>query len=434
MKLQQSMIFFSFILIASLPGLGQDHPLQQSGSFQPSIGASNEEVFAQELMRMQMELNQIAQDMDSVDAKMILGIANKDFVGNSKTISEAHELLVSFVASNTVKAFTNPASSDVQWESCVKTSKLYFGLLEKEFELIKSEKPHDEKTHTPSSIADDSAELAQLVFLARMMTELQLRCSELQSHLIPPSDAKQQALWRGLREAIQNDDSSYLDKLKALLNISGESLPQFASRVILNSLKTSRTAATTVVEGMVIVSSRDEIWRLSDIPGVNPDFIRSLDCDKKAMKDFFASGSDTAFVTVRNCRKSVEGSSIQAFVMNHRDLGNAENVIGRTQPNFRELSQHPDIFHLPTGELIGDPLNPKKGDPKVGSDTPSAEDKGAPFGATFTAAPQPKIPSWWIRCMCPDDHSDAGMVVSGVRWHAPVLQCPNPELKRWEVK
>ncbi len=46
-----------------------------------------------------------------------------------------------------------------------------------------------------------------------MMTELQLRCSELQSQLMKTPDAKEQGLWRGLREAIQNDDRSYLDRL-----------------------------------------------------------------------------------------------------------------------------------------------------------------------------------------------------------------------------
>jgi hypothetical protein len=159
-----------------------------------------------------------------------------------------------------------------------------------------------------------------------------------------------------------------------------------------------------------------------------------LDCDKKAIKDFIASGSDTAFVQVRNCRKSAEGSSILAFNISSPDQEKSAGVVGKTQPNFRELSQHPDIFHMPSGQLYGDPSNLNKGDSKVGAGAPPVEDKDATFGATFTAVPQPKIPSWWIRCMCPNDHPDAGMVVNGVRWHAPVLQCPNPELKRYEVK
>jgi hypothetical protein len=401
---------------------------------QPRTPASNDDFLADELMRMQMELSRIAQDMDSVDAKMMQGSANIASSGNSKILSEAHELLAAYGASSTSKVFNDTASSAVKWELCVKTSKLYRGLLDRVFELLKSGKPRDEKTQRVSSVADDSPELVQLVFLTRMMTELQLRCSEFQSHLMKTPDAKQQGLWRGLREAIQNDDRSYWDRFNALLSQSGVSTPQFAARVVLEVQKTNHTAAATVVEGMAIVNSGADIWRLSEISEINPDFIRSLDCDRKAMKDLFATGSEAAFLQVQNCRKSAEGSSIRAFNTRPSDPEKSANVVGKTQPNFRELSQHPDIFHLPTGQFNGEPASTHKGDTKVGAEPPPAEDKGAAFGATFTAAPQPKIPSWWIRCMCPDDHSDAGMVVSGVRWHAPVLQCPNPELKRYEVK
>jgi hypothetical protein len=267
-----------------------------------------------------------------------------------------------------------------------------------------------------------------------MMTELQLRCSELQSHLMKTPDVKQQGLWRGLREAIQNDDRSYLGQLNTLLTKSGVSPSQFSARIVLDVQKTNHTAAATVVEGMAIVSSGEDIWKLSEIPGINPDFIRSLDCDKKAMKDFSEAGSDATYLQARNCRKSAEGSSILAFDEKPSDQGNSANVVGKAQPNFRELSQHPDIFHTPNGQFIGDSPNSNKGDTTVGAEPPPADEKGSAFGATFTAVPQPKIPSWWIRCMCPSDHPDAGMVVNGVRWHAPVLQCPNPELKRWEVK
>jgi hypothetical protein len=433
MKVQWSMIFLFYILIAALPSLGEDQPLQQSRAPQASTAASNEEILTKELIRMQMELSRIAQDMDSVDAKMMLGIANGASSGSPKTFSEAHALLSAYDASSTIKVFTAPASDSMKWESCVKTSKLYLSLLDKVFELINSRKLRDEKTQAASSAVDESPELVQLVFLSRMMTEFQLRCSELQSHLLKNPDVKQQGLWRGLREAIENDDRSYLDKLNALLTKSGVSLPQFSARVVLDAQKTNQTAAATVVQGMAIVNSGEDIWRLSEIPGINPNFIQSLDCDKKAMRDPPA-GSDTAFLQIRNCRKSAEGSSILAFDGNPSEQGNSANVVGKAQPNFRELSQHPDILHTPPGQFIGDPPNSNKGDTTVGAEPPPSEEKGSVFGATFKAVPQPKIPSWWIRCMCPNDHPDAGMVVNGVRWHAPVLQCPNPELKRWEVK
>ena len=428
------MTILTLILIATLPSLAQHQPPLQSHSPHTSTSAANDEILTTELIRMQMDLSRLTQDMDSVDAKMMLGIANRGPSVNPKTISEAHALLSAYAASSTIKVFTDPASNSRKWESCVKTSKLYLSLLDKVFELMNSRKARNERTRAASSVADESPELVQLVFLARMLTELQLRCSELQSQLMETPDAKQQGLWRGLREAIQNDDRSYLDRLTVLLTPSGVSMPQFAARVVLDVQKTNHTAAATVVEGMAIVNVGGDIWRLSEIPGINPEFIRSLDCDKKAIKDFIASGSDTAFIQVRNCRKSAEGSSILAFNTNPPDPEKSTVVVGKTPPDFRELSQHPDIFQLPARPPNGDSSSTLKGDPKAGADPPPSEEKGSAFGATFKVTPQQKIPSWWIRCMCPSDHSDAGMVVSGVRWHAPVLQCPNPELKRYELK
>jgi hypothetical protein len=434
MKVRQFMILLYLILIATLPSLGQDQPIQQSRGPLPSTAASKEEILTNELIRIEMELNRIAQDMDSVDAKMMLGLANRALSDHPKSILEAHELLSAYVATSTVKAFTDPASSALKWESCVKTSKLYLGLLDKVFELIKSRNLRDDRTQAASSVAEEYPQLVQLAFLARMMTESQLRCSELQSKLLKTPDVKQQGLWHGLREAVQNEDRSYLDRLITLLTKSGVSMPQFAARVVLDVQKTNHTAAATVVEGIAIVNLGEDIWKLSEIPGINPEFIRALDCDKKAIQDFIASGSDTALVQIRNCRKSAEGSSILAFDTSSPDQEKSAGVVGKIQPNFRELSQHPDIFHMPSGQLYGDPSNLNKGDSKVGTGPQPVEDKDSTFGATFTAVPQPKIPSWWIRCMCPNDHPDAGMVVNGVRWHAPVLQCPNPELKRYEVK
>ncbi len=49
-------------------------------------------------------------------------------------------------------------------------------------------------------------------------------------------------------------------------------MPQFAARVVLEVQKTNHTAAATVVEGMAIVNSGEDIWRLSEIPEINPEF------------------------------------------------------------------------------------------------------------------------------------------------------------------
>ncbi len=94
MKFRRLMTILTLILIATLPSLGQHQP-PLPFSFRPQLRLLHPMMkFLQtELIRMQMELSRIAQDMDSVDAKMMLGIANIASSGNPKTISEAHELL-----------------------------------------------------------------------------------------------------------------------------------------------------------------------------------------------------------------------------------------------------------------------------------------------------------------------------------------------------
>jgi hypothetical protein len=119
---------------------------------------------------------------------------------------------------------------------------------------------------------------------------------------------------------------------------------------------------------------------------------------------------------------------VQAFTPHSPQPVEASSKAPPAGPN--EVPQSRDIFRLPTEKELQDLQNqPSKADtfPTVPSQPPG-------FGVSNTPVKRPKIPSWWIRCACPSDHPDAGIVFEGVRWHAPVLQCPNPELRRLEVK
>ena len=292
--------------------------------------------------------------------------------------------------------------------------------------------PGDEKTGSASSIADESPEAVQLVFLARMLTELELRYSELQSQLMTNPDVKQQELWRKLREALQNDDRTYLAKLNALLTKTGVSPRQFAARVISDVQKTRHTAAAAVVKGMGIVDPDRDIWRLTEIPGINPDFIRALECDSRAMKDFFATASNAAFLQACRCWKYDDGSYMLAFTAKPADQVKSIDRVGKGQLTLGGLPLDSGTLRLPK-DLTREPLNPDNGDTKAGAEHRQGESENTTFGVTNSTPPRVKIPSWWIRCECPDDHPDADMVVDGVRWHAPVLHCPNPELRLREL-
>ena len=432
MKVRPLIISLCFVLIAVLSSPGQDQPHQQSPLPQSLTAASNNKGLTEELLRIQAEMSQIAQDMDAIDAQMMLGIANKPLVGTARLVPQAHELLKGHSAGRTIKVFFDSPRNDIKWESCLKTSKLYMGLLERILDLSKERVPGDEKTRGASSIAAESPEV-QLVFLARMMTELELRCSEFQFQVIPNPDIKQRELWRRLREALQNDDRNYLYQLNALLATTGVSPHQFAAKVIANVQKTTPTAASAVVEGMGAANPEGNIWRLAEIPGINPDFIRALECDRKAMKDFLATASNAAFVQACGCRKYADGAYILAFTAKRADQAKSTNPGGKTQLTLGGLPLDSGAFRLPKDDLTREPLSPDKEDTKAEAAHRQVESENTTFGTTTSVPPRPKIPSWWIRCECPDDHPDAGMVVDGVRWHAPVLQCPNPELRLREL-
>src|SRR2546430_9098885 len=93
MKVRPLIISLCFVLIAVLSSPGQDQPHQQSPLPQSLTAASNNKGLTEELLRIQAEMSQIAQDMDAIDAQMMLGIANKPLVGTARLVPQAHELL-----------------------------------------------------------------------------------------------------------------------------------------------------------------------------------------------------------------------------------------------------------------------------------------------------------------------------------------------------
>jgi hypothetical protein len=427
--------FFYGILIAVLPSSAQspNQSAQPPALSQVSTAASDREVLQKEQLRIQREMSQIAQEMEAVDSRMTQAVAKDPLSGSSKVISEVHRLLTDQSPGTTIKLFLDSPRNDVKWESCLKAVKLYTGLLEKMFEMSTERIPQDPKPVSPSSAGDALSEVARLAFLARMTADLELRQVDLQSSLMATPDLRQQRLWHQLREALKNDDRTYLERLKDLLAKSGVSLQQFAVRVISDTQKTNQNSASSVVEGLWIVGLGEDGWRLAEIPGVNPDFIQALKCDTKAMKDFIATPSNAALVRACDCKRSADGSQILAFTAKPADQAKSIDP-GRNAPlTLDGLPLDSGTIRLTKKDLAQDSSNSDSGSTTGEAKPHQSDNENATFGVTNLAVPRPKIPSWWIRCACPEDHPDAGLVVDGVRWHAPVLQCPNPELRLREL-
>jgi hypothetical protein len=414
--------------VAAHPQGNQDHPTQPSSPSQSATVVSSEEL-KDELPGIQLEMTQIAQAIEAIDARMMSAAAS----GTSKTALEVHELLESQSVGGTVAIFLNSRSHDARWESALKTGKLYTSLFDKIFEMNKAPVSGSDKTQSISSVTHGFPEVFQLVFLTRRLAELELRCSELQSQSTPNSDLKQLELWHKLREALQNDDQTYLVKVKGLLARAGVSPHELAAEIITEARKTTPTLASSLVEGLAIADSEGNIWKLAEVQGINPDFIAAIECDRRAMKNYLAVGSTAALGWLYACSKHPDGSEILAFSAKTSDVAKS-NVPVRNAPltlDGRPLDAA--ILRLPKEDLSRQQPAADKADTKAAAEHGQDDAENKTFGVTNVATPRQKIPSWWIRCACPDDHPNAGMVVDGVRWHAPVLQCPNPELRLREL-
>jgi len=382
-----------------------------------------------ELPAVQLEMTQIAQAIEAMDARMVSAAAS----GTSKTALEVHELLKSQSVGGTVTIFLNSRSHDARWESALKTGKLYTSLFDKIFEMNKSPVSGSDKIQGISSVTHGFPEAFQLVFLTRRLAELELRCAELQSRSMPNSDLKQLDLWHKLREALQNDDQTYLVKLKGLLIRTSVSPHQLAVEIITEIRKTTPTLATSLVEGLAIADSEGNTWNLAEVQGINPDFIGAIECDRRAMKNYLAAGSAAALGQVYACRKYVDGSEILAFAAKGSDVAKSSGPVRNAPLTLDGRPLDAATLSLPKEDLTRQQPAPDKTDPKAAVEHGQDDTENKTFGVTNVATPRQKIPSWWIRCACPDDHPNAGMVVDGVRWHAPVLQCPNPELRLREL-
>ena len=435
MKVFRFVIFFYGILIAVLPASAQspNQSTQPPALSQVSTAASDGEVLQKELLRIQREMSQIAQEMEAIDSRMTQAVAKDPLSGSSKVISEVHRLLTDQSPGTTIKLFLDSPRNDLKWESCLKAVKLYMGLLEKMFEMSKERTPQDPKPISASALGDGSSEVATLAFLTRMIADLELRHADLQSTLSADPDVRQQALWRQLREALKNDDRTYLEKLTGLLAKTGVSPQQFAEKVISDTQKTSQNAAASVVGGLWIVGCGEDSWKLAELPGINSDFIKALDCDRKAMMDFVTAPSTSALIRACGCRESADGSEIMAFAAKPADQAKFTHSGGKAQLTLDGLPLDSGSIRLSKKDLAQEPPDPESASTTGEAKAPHSDNENTTFGVTNSAVRRPKIPSWWIRCACPEDHPDAGLVVDGVRWHAPVLQCPNPELRLREL-
>ncbi len=431
MKVRIATAVLNSLLGLAPVGLSQDpNQTRPQPSPRETVSAeSSNDSHPKALLRIQMELQQIAEDINTVAARMLQESKND----SGQTVSLApriHELLKNDDPARLIREFFRSAQDRLRWESCLKSAKLYRNLAAEIFAARRTGTPESVQGGQ-SALGLEFAQTAQLFFLSRMIPELERQYGEFQSQAKAIPATERPELWRRLREALRHDDQLWLGKLRAFLSSAGESPCQFAVRVLSQAQKTSPSAAATIVQAMAILSPAEDVWKLAEVPGINPDFLSALECENRAMNHVPVAGSRAAILQAFSCRTSADGSSVQAFTGSGTQPAQSIETRGKAPlSGANEVPHSPDIFRLPTGKELE---HLQSQNPKAGRDS-TAPGQPPAFGVSNTPVKRPKIPSWWIRCACPDDHPDAGLAVEGIRWHAPVLQCPNPELRRLEVK
>jgi len=408
----------------ALASRGLSQAAQQPPPTRTAAVESSNDSLPKAFQRIQVELKQIAEDIATVEARMLQAPRN----GRDPTVSTAsriRELLKNDDPAMLIRDFLNATQDRLLFESCLKSGRLCRNLAAEIFRTPLSEA--GQATGKPT-LGDEFAQTTQLLFLSRMIPEWELQYGEFQSRTKADPDAKQAELWQRLREALRHDDQLLLAKLSAFLASAGESPNQFAVRVLSQAQKTSPWAAATIVESMAILNAAGDVWKLAEIPGINPAFLSALECEKRAMNSVPVAGFQAALRQSLNCRASADGSLVQAFAAHPPQPIESTSKAPPSGPNENPYSR--DIFRLPTEKELKD----LQSQDSTVDTAPTSPSQPSGFGVSNTPVKRPKIPSWWIRCACPSDHPDAGIVFEGVRWHAPVLQCPNPELRRLEVK
>jgi len=425
MSFRIATVLLYFFVVLAVPGLSQGG-LQPLPTRAASVESSYDSL-PKALQRIQIELKQIAEDIKTVEARMLRDSHNNRDQA-VRSAPKIDELLKNDDPVTLIRDFFDASQDRLQFESCLKSGKLYRNLAA---EIFSPNLPKNGEQTAKPALDDAFAQKAQLVFLSRMILELEVRYGEFQTQATAVPAAERAEFWQRLRKALRHDDQLLLGKLSAFLGSDGESLYQFAVRVLSQAQKTSPSTAATIIESMAILSPAGDLWMLADIPGINPAFLSALECEKRVMNSAPMEDFHAALLEALDCRNSENGSSVQAFGASQSRSAKSPETSSKAPlsvPN--EVPHKGDIFRLPTEKELQDLQNrDSKVDP-----VPTAPSQPPAFGVSNTPVKRPKIPSWWIRCACPSDHPDAGTVFEGVRWHAPVLQCPNPELRRLEVK
>lgn len=358
MRVEIATATLACFLALARPGLCQDpnqgrpqpsSPQTDTASVEPSLTP-----LPKVLLRLQTELKLIAEDIRGVEARMLLESGQVGHQG-VLPVSNVHALLRNNDPATLIRDFFRSSEERLLFESCLKSAKLYRNLAAEIIVNRGTQTLENNQTAGQPALRDEFVQSAQLVFLSRMIPELELQYGEFQSHGKTVADTRKPELWHKLRGALRRDDQLLIGKLNAFLSSVGEAPNQFAAKVLSQAQKTSPSAAATIVKSMAIISPAADVWTLADVPGINPEFLSAIECENRVMHDVPAAGFRTAFLEAFNCLRSAGGSSVQAFTGSQSHLAPSIGTSSKTVlPVPDEVPSSRDIFRLPTEQELQD--------------------------------------------------------------------------------
>jgi len=201
-------------------------------------------------------------------------------------------------------------------------------------------------------IIDAAADLLELQALIAQQQQLLTTQTALQQQLLrlqgedPDTLAQWQQILANLYGNAAVEHAAFLNFLAA----HGLSQKDVTAKALANATAVSPKTASRVALGMSVVDPSQLPDNLAAIPGINPDFIAALKCDREGIQDLMNGGDGMVGVACARCRvgdpcdRYADGSYIKAFGPPSYDPTRAGVSTGQIAGMFRSKQAAPNFL------------------------------------------------------------------------------------------
>jgi hypothetical protein len=198
---------------------------------------------------------------------------------------------------------------------------------------------------------DAVADVLELQSLMREQQQLTLAQTALQLQLfrLQGKDPETLAQWQQMLNNLYGDPAVEHAAFLKFLAANGLSEKDVAAKALANAAAVSPGTASRVASGMSIVDPTQVPDNLAGMPGINPDFIAALKCDRDGIQSLLNGGNGMGGVACPRCRvgdpcdRYADGSYINAFGPPSYDPSRAGASSGQVSGVFRSRQAAPKL-------------------------------------------------------------------------------------------